>query len=527
MDKSKRATRIAAAALAAALLLGGAAGTAVAVNKNKKPVPVIPLEEIAQTDMWMDRTQYDGTVRAENLQTLVLSETMQLREVYVKEGDAVKKGDRLAAFDTTLSELELERARIGVKKLELRLENAKRDLAAANALRPYTPPAPQPEPEPETPPLEPAEVPLLLGGDGGEESPFVYLWDDTCRCDTDFVNGILPPAAEVPAGAEGEEPAVPAQPAQVWVVFQTRENNSPQGAPTGAVGAVLCREATGGWSLGFFPPDPSFTEEEPAAPAQPEVPEEPEAPAYTAADIARMRDEARQTVRETETALKTERLKLKKLELELDSGLVTARLDGVVKSVVPEAEARAENKPVLTVSAGGAWTVEANVGELDLENISVGDPVEVESWMDGGSLYEGTVTAISRDPAADGWYNGSGNPNVSYYPVTVEVPAEAALQDGDYVSVTFGGAAQGGGLYLEAPFIRRDGGRSYVYAAGEDGRLERREIRTGKLLWGSTVEIKAGLDLTDAIAFPYGKNVKPGAKTELTDASSLYEEWYE
>ena len=48
-------------------------------------------------------------------------------------------------------------------------------------------------------------------------------------------------------------------------------------------------------------------------------------------------------------------------------------------------------------------------------------------------------------------------------------------------------------------------------------------METGKIMYGS-VEIKSGLDMEDEIAFPYGKNVKDGAKTETVD--SLYDYKY-
>ena len=57
---------------------------------------------------------------------------------------------------------------------------------------------------------------------------------------------------------------------------------------------------------------------------------------------------------------------------------------------------------------------------------------------------------------------------------------------------------------------------------GEDGRLEKRFVTTGKALWGSYMEILGGLTEEDMVAFPYGKNVKVGAVTQKGDMSDLY-----
>ena len=282
------------------------------------------------------------------------------------------------------------------------------------------------------------------------------------------------------------------------------------------------RHADGSWSFTVFAPDESFAQNE--AEEETDLPEpDIDEGGYTASEIARMRSETQREIREAETNLKVERLNLKKLELEISTGVVTATMDGVIKSVATEEEARTEGRPVVTLSAGGAWYVTACVGELDLEQIAVGDEAEIRSWMGDGGQYGGRVTEISQTPVTGGWYGGSGNPNVSYYPVTVEVDDSANLQEGDYVSVTFGSASGGSGLYLEAPFIRAENGRSFVFVMDEDGRLAKREIGTGKIYWGSTVEITGGLTIDEYIAFPYGKDVKEGAKTEISDLSALYD----
>ena len=57
---------------------------------------------------------------------------------------------------------------------------------------------------------------------------------------------------------------------------------------------------------------------------------------------------------------------------------------------------------------------------------------------------------------------------------------------------------------------------------GDDGLLEKRYVTTGKSLWGSYTEIRSGLTPEDFIAFPYGKNVKPGVKAVEGDLSNLY-----
>ena len=67
---------------------------------------------------------------------MFLSDTQTITEVKVKEGDEVKKGDVLMTYDTTLSELQLERKRLDVEKANLQVREAQEELARINQLKP-------------------------------------------------------------------------------------------------------------------------------------------------------------------------------------------------------------------------------------------------------------------------------------------------------------------------------------------------------------------------------------------------------
>ena len=90
------------------------------------------------------------------------------------------------------------------------------------------------------------------------------------------------------------------------------------------------------------------------------------------------------------------------------------------------------------------------------------------------------------------------------------------------VSMTLQGAEDQTSLYIQNPFVRTEGARSYVYVRGEDGRLEKRYIQTGANLWGSYTQIRGGLTTDDYLAFPYGRDVVEGARTVEAAADELY-----
>ena len=110
------------------------------------------------------------------------------------------------------------------------------------------------------------------------------------------------------------------------------------------------------------------------------------------------------------------------------------------------------------------------------------------------------------------------------YKVVVSIPAEANLQEGNYLDIQIGQSGTTGDdtLWLQKMFIRYEGTRAYVYKRNADGLLEKCYIQTGSDLWGSYTEIRRGLSLDDWIAFPYGKNVKDGAQTQEGSVEKFY-----
>ena len=61
--------------------------------------------------------------------------------------------------------------------------------------------------------------------------------------------------------------------------------------------------------------------------------------------------------------------------------------------------------------------------------------------------------------------------------------------------------------------------------ADGSGKLVRQEVQLGQLYYGS-YEILSGLTLEDKVAFPYGKAVKEGAKTEDISYMEFLEDAY-
>ena len=597
-------------------------------NQGGEPVNVYPFNYLGMTEYWGDSQESSGFVRTDGVQTVYLSGTQTVTEILVQLGQEVKKGDVLMTFDTTLSDLALERKRLDVEKLKLQLEDAKKQLREINAMRPMVIPQPSDDPEEDVNLGEKLTNPYKLSFntdfDGSSAEKALICWlNSNSSVDDAVLDALILKAIEyqtinaekeaeedkipsnpspVPEGTEestapsedptepsedptepsedptepsedptepsedptepsedptepsedptepsedptepsedptepsenptepSEDPTEPSEPEEVevnnfYVVFKVTENNYELAARNTWQGIYVIRDPeTGSYRFKFF--DAFMVQDHMLAPDE-EAEEKPEidfGSGFTAAQIAEMRSQQEKTIKEIEFNIKMAEAEYKIAQTEVADGNVYAEIDGVVVSLLTEDEAEMMMEPLIKVSAGGGFYVEGTVSELDRETMVMGQEVTINDWRTG-MTYTGKVESLGDYPSNQGYWSGIGNPTASYYPFQVFVEDSADLQSGSYVSIMFSAGSSEHGVYLENPFIRTEGGRSYVYVRGEDGKLEQRFVTTGKSLWGSYTEILEGIGEEDLIAFPYGKNVKPGAETVESDISALY-----
>ena len=109
---------------------------AVSANAGSEPVNVYEFSYLGMTEYWGDSQESYGPVTTDRIQTVYLSDTQTVTEVLVSQGDTVQKGDVLMRFDTTLSDLALERKRLDVEKLKLQLTDAQTELRRINSMKP-------------------------------------------------------------------------------------------------------------------------------------------------------------------------------------------------------------------------------------------------------------------------------------------------------------------------------------------------------------------------------------------------------
>ncbi len=668
--KGKKVLVCAGAGIAAAAIV---AGIVLGTRGNGKTVDVYPFAMVGMTEYWGDNQESYGPVTTDKIQTVFLSDTQIITGIPVEVGAHVKKGDVLMTYDTTLSELELERKRLDVEKAKLQVTEAEEELRRINQLKPSgggggstpdygdqlgeskykvvtdasydgserekalvcwiasdipvnnsvlqalyyqalnnqelmntlsrtkssasetpdtTTPSEGPEPstapsepsdpsEPTTPateaPTEPPKQPLEEPEPSEPETPApvitspnvkngdTFTVDKGMAVDLTFINktkGVTHWTVDPPAGplmlyrgeqscalsgrvnevgktqytvtaqiGSGEpanfsftlevvEPSAPSKVINDFYVVLKKTDGDREKAPTSLWQGVHVYVYNGneyGFSLFDAPAESEFfggSDDDGGFSSD-------FGSGMTSAEITQMRREQTKKVRDLYEAAQMAESEYNLMEREFNDGNVRADLDGEVVSVLTEDEARQNKQPIIKVSGGGGFYVTGSVSELEKDNLKIGQSVTVNDW-NTGNVYDGQVVSIGDFPVNGNGWNGMGNPNASYYPFRVFIDGSADLQENGYVSITYSAAQAQNGVYLENPYLRTDDGEPYVYVRGAHNKLEKRYVTIGKSLWGTYTEIRSGLTADDYVAFPYGKNVKPGAGTQEGDPSALY-----
>ena len=245
---------------------------------------------------------------------------------------------------------------------------------------------------------------------------------------------------------------------------------------------------------------------------------------YTSEELEDARREARDELRDLKLSIRESEIKIDKGENALDKGVVTANMDGVIMTVGDPASPPTDGSAFLVLSGSEGLFVRSGIKESKFGTIKEGDKVLVTSWQTGGQ-YEAEIKNISPYPDSTGMFDDNSE---TYYPFTASIlDAGAEIENGEWVEVSYmaGGNPEGGStaaMTIAKAFVREEGNRKYVYKRGDNDKLTKQYIETGNLS-DSGYEILSGLSDSDWIAFPYGKNVREGARTREGSVSELYE----
>lgn len=245
---------------------------------------------------------------------------------------------------------------------------------------------------------------------------------------------------------------------------------------------------------------------------------------YTKEELKKAISDKEKEIRDLELNQKETALKIKNAKKALEDQTVKATIAGVIKKVGDPEKPSQDGSAFIQVDNQQGLYVRGYVSELVLDQVTPGTMLQISSWS-SGAFATATVKEVSPYPAENYMVYSSGA-QASYYPFTALIDEGAeGFQNLESVSISMTVGADEtaqNAIYLSKAFIREENGQKYVFVRGEDGKLERRPVKTGKIVYGNQYEIKSGLTAEDYIAFPYSKNELEGTKTEESTLSELY-----
>lgn len=239
----------------------------------------------------------------------------------------------------------------------------------------------------------------------------------------------------------------------------------------------------------------------------------------TAAEIQQQIKDKEKEIRDYQLDIKETNLEIKDIQKKLNNQTIKSTLNGVVKTVGdPEKESN-DGKPLIQVVSSEGLYVQGTVSESKMNKLKVGATLSGYSY-DNGVSFTAEVREISPYPSD----NEQDGANASSYPFTAYIADASGLSNNSWAELTLldEGDGQGQGIYLEKPFVRTENGQYYVMKDDGTGHLTKQIVQIGGIQYGSSYQITGGLSMDDKITFPYGKDVREGAKTEEGTLDDLY-----
>lgn len=222
--------------------------------------------------------------------------------------------------------------------------------------------------------------------------------------------------------------------------------------------------------------------------------------------------EAQMSVKQEEYNYKVKELEIDRLKKSLESAQMNSTIAGIVQEIneTPSYDNyTGEQQPFMSILAVGKYRIKGTVSETNMMNLYPGMPILVHSRVDESIVWTGTVDSIDMEKPIsnnNGYYmEGQENMQASRYPFYVTLDSSDGLMLGQHVFLEpdLGQEETKEGMWLMSSYIVQDDGDPYVWAAGEDDRLEKRTVTLGSYDEETdTWEITDGLKASDYIVWP-------------------------
>lgn len=263
---------------------------------------------------------------------------------------------------------------------------------------------------------------------------------------------------------------------------------------------------------------------------------------YTKEELAQMIGERNLEYGNLELAIRKKELQAEDLRKEIEENILVAKEDGQVRSVLSMEEAVRYGQPMVTIQGTGGFCLTGQWNEVLAAALEPGEKFSVSARIQGKERsFEAVLQSVDHKPkeagkmgsmpvadmAAGGISEISSGPelsSMSYYGFSA-VPVKAAgIRAGDTVQIIiprslFAPRVQeeksDDTVVLPDELLFYENGEAFVYAMDGAGRLEKRQVETGRSFLGTETEILSGVTVGDYLAYPKEADGRSGATARI------------
>ncbi|MEY8391317.1 efflux RND transporter periplasmic adaptor subunit [Lachnospiraceae bacterium] len=226
--------------------------------------------------------------------------------------------------------------------------------------------------------------------------------------------------------------------------------------------------------------------------------------------------EKENSIKQTEYNIESKKAEMEKKQETIDNAVVLSKLAGVVKSINDSNSNNdmmsGEDTSYMTVLAVGDFRVKGTVSETNVQMLSEEQPVILRSRIDEEQTWPGTISKIDTQNEVTNENNGGvyfesegGAEKATKYPFYIDLESTEGLMMGQHLFIELdqGQTEAKEGIWLFEGYIVQEDELSYVWAADERNKLQKRIVELGEHDENTgQYEILSGLSEEDAIAFP-------------------------
>lgn len=233
-------------------------------------------------------------------------------------------------------------------------------------------------------------------------------------------------------------------------------------------------------------------------------------------------------VKQEEYNYKVKELEVSRAQKNLETATVNSTIFGIVQEINPEPSYdnyTGEKQAFMSILSTGKYRIKGKISEQNIGNLYEGMPVIVHSRVDEEQIWTGVVDTIDTERPESSqssmYYGMDSSQQATRYPFYVTLNTSDGLMLGQHVYIEPNLGQNDDGMWLMSSYIvDADSDAPYVWLAGDDGKLKKREIKLGEYDEEmDTWEILGNLRATEYIVWP-SEDCKKGAAVVKNDGTA-------